>query len=64
MYPFCARMQTKTCAVLIGVINLLSMAFTAPYMYIMDSVEILPGETQCQVNNQTFFDQMLKGITK
>ena len=53
LYPFRARMQTKTCAVLVGVINLLSMLFTAPYVHIMDSVEIsvAPDKniTQCQV---------------
>ena len=60
LYPFRARMQVKTCAVLVGVINLLSMLFTAPYVHIMDSVEIEASPdkniTQCQVSDDDNLD--------
>ena len=51
LYPFRTRMQMKPCCFLIGVINLLSMAFTAPYVYIMESVRNKElGTAQCQVS--------------
>ena len=51
LYPFRTRMQMKPCCFLIGVINLLSMAFTAPYVYIMESVRDQElGTAQCQVS--------------
>ena len=59
LYPFRARMQIKTCAVLVAVINLLSMAFTAPYVHIMDSVEVSPGITSCTVCSFTIYQIIL-----
>ena len=43
-------MQTKTCVLLIALINLLSMAFTAPYAHHMTSAEGKNSERTCQVN--------------
>ena len=40
IYPFRARMQVKTCLVLICIINLLAMVFTAPYAFYVGLIEI------------------------
>ena len=54
-------MQTKTCGLLIALINLLSLAFTAPYAHHMTSVEGKNGERTCQVN---IFTTVVENITK
>ena len=45
LYPLRTRMQMKTCTVLIAVINLLAMLFTAPYIIFVDVFHSDDGST-------------------
>jgi hypothetical protein len=51
IYPFRARMQVKTCCVLIGMINLLAGVFTAPYAF---HVALIKGPDSNERCNETW----------
>ena len=47
IHPFRARMQVKTCAVLILLIDLMAMGFTAPYAFHVRLVDVGGDKTLC-----------------